>query len=514
MIPFKSIVIIEAPGKVAALNSVLGRLGAASFTVFATKGHLFNNPVSLIPLEVDSNFTELRKDAVNPGILDRMKAAIRGASSVYVATDSDQEGDLIATDVLKVALECGKDRSLVSRVNMGALDEASIRDAFLAVSSVEPEAGWPATARRILDRVIGGTLSTEGWDYVAGRIQCAVLGMLDKEEIELGFCELMIPADDGKDPFVVRLPLNASNEAELTALVQAAENFHQRLPVTESRPVTPVEAPKPWNMADAIVEISTQTGIDASAILDSMQMLYEDGSLTYPRTGSRTMTMSGKAAIKRLADDHGARFIHSNVEGFVKTPQSSHECLRPVNINRVDMTSSLRTLPNGAAVLACIGRQSVAAGMSYSVDRPDKSGLPPELAGLDWKRDKQQGVRPWAAQKLGSRIHRYPMDVAIIKAMATHEIGRPSTWLSHATRLVERDLVSSVGKLTAKGRSWLEQTPGKLADYITGAGIERDLAEGDHPSRMVASALKRLGVYELVRPKLHEAEALTARHGM
>lgn len=200
-----TLVVIEAPGKAEALRALLRQIGLRA-EVFATRGHLCRHPETLFPLGITEHLRETtrRFDPVRLGDLQRMAEG----RQVFVATDADAEGDVIARDVADAV---GGRASAVSRVRLGALDLRSVRAAFEAATPPRARASRSGDARRILDRLIGHAFS--GPDRPVGRVMAALLGFFRRQEPVIGHVTLLLPAADGGRPFQARVSITPSSRA-------------------------------------------------------------------------------------------------------------------------------------------------------------------------------------------------------------------------------------------------------------------------------------------------------------
>ena len=157
----ESLVIIEAPGKRAGLSDVLWRAGMRGFEVLATAGHIATNPARLTPLGITSSFREtayaIRED--RQAVCERIREAAQNtAGRIYLATDDDQEGDVIARDVWRMVI-APEDRARVLRVRLRALSPAEVQSAFEAAGPFDPLSAAKGDARRVLDRLVGALSS-------------------------------------------------------------------------------------------------------------------------------------------------------------------------------------------------------------------------------------------------------------------------------------------------------------------------------------------------------------------
>ena len=201
----RPLVIIEAPGKVRSLSAVLRGLGIAA-DVWPTRGHLCEHSGSLWPLGILPDGSEPGRvaDELRVNVLRRM--ALR--RTVLIATDADQEGDVIARDISDVVSDVA---AQVKRIHLRALDRESVCAAFADLDRVSLDAATAGDARRIIDRLIGHSFSKSG--LPVGRVFSALLRCLADSDPVIGHATLTLPAQDGGRPFVVHVPVRASARA-------------------------------------------------------------------------------------------------------------------------------------------------------------------------------------------------------------------------------------------------------------------------------------------------------------
>ncbi len=192
--------VIEAPGKVKTLEKSLKRLGMAGAKIAHTKGHFVRFPAGLRPLGITADYQTPGLSA-NPLVKGRLRSLAKDAV-VYIATDDDQEGHLIAVDVYDAIKDLAR-RTV--RMPLRDVSVAGVRQALERAAAVVPHTGRPAHVRRIVDRLIGYTYSRQG--VACGRVSSALLAAFARRPPIIGHVVLSVPATDGGAPFVARLPV-------------------------------------------------------------------------------------------------------------------------------------------------------------------------------------------------------------------------------------------------------------------------------------------------------------------
>ncbi len=178
----KSLVIVESPAKAKTINKYLG----PDFIVKASMGHVRDMPKGGLNVDVEDNFRptyEISKKKV----VDELKAAAKGCSDVYLATDLDREGEAIAWHL---AQALGLDEKTAKRVVFNEITKSAILAAFKTPHLIDLAKVNAQQARRILDRLVGYKVSPILWKKVAGglsagRVQSVAVKLVVDRELEI-----------------------------------------------------------------------------------------------------------------------------------------------------------------------------------------------------------------------------------------------------------------------------------------------------------------------------------------
>lgn len=487
----RDLVIIEAPGKLRTFRRLCEEVGLQA-DICATIGHVLEAPKDLRDLGialrgeeyVETNRRPVREDSFR--YLCDCLARCKGR--VLIATDNDQEGHVIAADVVELMAAIGSRQSAYRLVLNSLTTEAMVKGlAHLApVNIALSNAG---VARRIVDRLIGGGLSDFSTGRTVGRVQTALLSIAENG-LPHSLVGLSMPCSDGGEPFRAVLPVTAvATPAELIAQLDA-------LPAREVAEASPARLSEPGNYGDTLLSLNAAAGLSISQASELLQELYEAGDISYPRTSSRAFSGATADVLEKLAKVRGIRAFRKAAVPVIQSTGVAHEAIHVLNselLKRLDLgrppslQGSLRE-----AALAVIARQSLESGLVVSRERPNLDGLPDIVAGLDWYRDMRRPMLPWRpASSVAAKGGALGLDAALVQQMMKHGVGRPSTWPSHAARFADRGFVDEAYQLTAKGRKLLEAAPQGLRDVLCTARIEGLLQEhGSEVSQMVNQALR------------------------
>ncbi|PIU57023.1 MAG: type I DNA topoisomerase, partial [Chloroflexi bacterium CG07_land_8_20_14_0_80_45_17] len=182
----QKLVIVESPAKARTLNKILGR----SYTIKASLGHVRDLPRTSLGVNIDKDFTPKyvipqRKRKV----IREIKEAASKASSIYLATDPDREGEAISWHLVAAA-KLDADKVPVRRVVFHEITKEAVEKAFQTPHSIDMNLVNAQQARRILDRLVGYKLSPLLWQKVqrglsAGRVQSVAVRMIADREQEI-----------------------------------------------------------------------------------------------------------------------------------------------------------------------------------------------------------------------------------------------------------------------------------------------------------------------------------------
>ena len=176
-----ALVIVESPAKCRTIEKILGK----RYQVLASMGHIMDLPKSRMGIDIENGFEA--KYIVLPAkkrILSNLKKISKTKEVLYLACDPDREGEAISWHLMK---EIGNDME-VYRVRFNEITRTALEEAFKNPSQINMNLVGAQQARRILDRIVGYSLSPLLWKKVAkglsaGRVQSVALRMIvDREK--------------------------------------------------------------------------------------------------------------------------------------------------------------------------------------------------------------------------------------------------------------------------------------------------------------------------------------------
>lgn len=371
----KPLVIVESPAKAKTIAGFLGR----DFVVESSIGHIRDLPrnASDVPptykgeawarlgVDVDNDFKPLY--IVPPGRskeqVKKLKALLKEASELYLATDEDREGESIAWHLLEVLAprNIPVKRMVFHEITPQAIQHAVDDWRELNVPLVDAQ-----ETRRLLDRLYGYEVSPVLWKKVlpklsAGRVQSVATRLVVERERErmrfrsASWWDLEGTFDKDGAAFTAGLStLNGSRVADRNSFDElgtlkredvvvldeaTARGLAERLTgVTgtvrsvEERPHT--ERPKPPFITSTLQQAAaSKLRFTSSRTMQVAQRLYENGYITYMRTDSTTLSETALSACRaEITRQYGAEYLPDGPRIYtrkVKNAQEAHEAIRP-----------------------------------------------------------------------------------------------------------------------------------------------------------------------------------------
>ncbi len=177
----KNLVIVESPAKAKTINKILGK----NFVVTSSMGHIIDLPKSKLGIDVENDFKpEYIVLADRKKYLSALKKEAKGKEAIYLAADPDREGEAISWHIGNVLADPKKK---FYRVSFDEITKDAVLDAFKHPRDIDMNLVNAQQARRILDRLVGYTISPILWKKVArglsaGRVQSVVVRLIVERE--------------------------------------------------------------------------------------------------------------------------------------------------------------------------------------------------------------------------------------------------------------------------------------------------------------------------------------------
>jgi len=444
------------------------------------------------------------------------KARNSGVDEVFIATDPDREGEFIAWRLSEIL----SDFESVHRVSFNEITKDAVISAIDNPQELDMDLVDAAIVRRLMDRLVGFRCSKfcRSWKLRSmGRVQTPTLGYIVEREIERDahvpkeynsvsaisngielkarFHEPDDPNawfdDDGK-----HFPDRTSNSDDANAALEVF-NSERSLRLESVKDGTVSRRPKAPFTTDTMLQTASSTlGWSIAKTSKVASGLYQSGYITYIRTDSTRTNISARDEIrKHIKSKFGIDFIGDGVGESGKkkgTVQDAHEAIRPTNpsIENAGDDSDQKTLytliwsrfaasqmsnsirERRRMYFSCDGLNIPVTGTSSWRTHPGWEQVfawtsnvvqiqPPEIGfsiGSSWRIDDDANM----TVDFTKPPRRYS-ESSIIQQMKRDGIGRPSTYVSTVTKLVDRKYVEKEGTSlipTSNGRTlWIEVAP-------------------------------------------------------
>jgi DNA topoisomerase I len=367
----KKLVIVESPAKAKTIAGYLGK----DYIVESSIGHIRDLPnnASEIPaklkgeewarlgVNVENDFEPLYVvDSRKKKVVSDLKAKLKNADELLLATDEDREGEAIAWHLREVlAPKVPVRRMVFHEITRPAIEEALTQTREIDDCLVDAQ-----ETRRILDRLYGYGVSPVLWRKImqglsAGRVQSVATRLVvDRERermkfVAAGYWDITATFDPGS--FTARLAavdgkrvaqgrdfgqdgaLKTADAVQLTeddvrGLAQALAGAAFRVASVEEKPYTRRPAP-PFMTSTLQQEASRKLRLSSQQTMRVAQRLYENGYITYMRTDSTTLSESALTAARAQARElYGADAVPAEPRRYerkVRNAQEAHEAIRP-----------------------------------------------------------------------------------------------------------------------------------------------------------------------------------------
>ena len=362
----KRLVIVESPAKARTVGRFLG----GDYVVEASIGHIRDLPQNRLGVDVTDAF---RPRYVVPekkkSVVKKLKAEAKEAEEVYLATDPDREGEAISWHLTEaLGLQKLKTHPTIRRVEFHEITREAIESAFSHPREINMRLVDAQQARRILDRLVGYSLSPLLRKKItkkglsAGRVQSVAVKLVVDREREIEKfdqveywslkAELAKQRGRSKKPFVATLHQVDGEKADLKSGGQTNEIVARleggRFVVAEVRKREVQRNPAaPFTTSTLQQEASRKLGYTAKRTMAVAQQLYEGvqvgsegqvGLITYMRTDSTNIAVSAQeAALKFIGEKFGQPYVPPKPRVYKKKSkgaQEAHEAIRPTLVTR------------------------------------------------------------------------------------------------------------------------------------------------------------------------------------
>ena len=353
----KYLVIVESPAKVKTIKKFLG----SNYDVEASNGHVRDFPKSQFGIDVEHDFEPKYITIRGKGeLLAKLRKSAKKADKIYLATDPDREGEAISWHLMQALKE---DPKKMHRITFNEITKTAVKASIKQARNLDMDLVDAQQARRMLDRMVGYTISPLLWAKVkrglsAGRVQSVALRIICDREDEIN---AFIPEEywslEGefqvkgeKKPLQAKFygtdkKMSIHNKEEMDALLASLKD--KEYEITEVKKGERIKnAPLPFTTSTLQQEAAKTLNFSTQKTMRLAQQLYEGidikgsgtvGVISYLRTDStRISEEADSAAREYITAQYGENYV-SRTEKTVKKGQKiqdAHEAIRPTDITR------------------------------------------------------------------------------------------------------------------------------------------------------------------------------------
>ncbi len=532
----KNLVIVELPAKARTIERYLG----PGYRVLASYGHVRDLPENpgknKLGVDVEHDFApeyvisdDRRKQ------VQTIAREAKNADTVFLATDLDREGEAIAWHVAEAA-NVAPDKA--RRVSFSEITPDAIRDAFAHPRGIDHNLVDAQQARRILDRLVGYTLSPLLWRKVrtglsAGRVQSVAVRLVVEREREINAfepreywtIEALLIADRGEtfSADLVRIDgknIDIGTGESAAEHVEALRGTRPQVKSVNRRQSKRNPAP-PFTTSTLQQEASRRLGFNPKRTMRVAQDLYEGidtptgrvGLITYMRTDSVAMAEVAKREARDvIGGRYGLRYVVAKGRSYktsTKGAQEAHEALRPTSFARdpdslvgslsaeqlrlyrliwqraiasqmaaKELETTTIELADGRYQLRATATRTTFDGFSaVYTEGSDDAAEEVERTLPELTVDERTTVREITpSQHFTQPPPRYT-EATLIKALEERGIGRPSTYAATISTIIDRGYVTVVER---------RLRPEPVGDVVTDLLVEHfgEFVDPDFTARM------------------------------
>ncbi|MBP5562284.1 MAG: type I DNA topoisomerase [Muribaculaceae bacterium] len=473
-----NLVIVESPAKAKTIARFLGD----DYKVLSSYGHIRDLHKKDFSIDIDHDFKplyEIPDDKKH--IVESLKKAAKSATTVWLASDEDREGEAIAwhlSEVLSLKPEDTK------RIVFHEITKPAILAAIETPRDIDLNLVDAQQARRVLDRIVGFELSPVLWKKIkpalsAGRVQSVAVRLVAEREKEINnfksepYYRVTAVLTAGEAAVDAELNRRLADRDEALSLLEHCKTATFTVLDVSTKPLKKSPAP-PFTTSTLQQEAARKLGFSVSQTMRVAQSLYEAGHITYMRTDSVNLSKLALGTIaSEIEKEHGKKYLHvRNYHTTSKGAQEAHEAIRPTFISHHDIEGTAqekrlyqliwrRTLASQMAE-AELERSTMEVAISgrddhftatgevvtldgflkvYAEEGDDEkaagiaTALPPMHAGMELA--AQEVV---ATQRFTQQPPRYS-EAALVRRLEELGIGRPSTYAPTISTIQTREYV-------------------------------------------------------------------------
>ncbi len=353
------LVIVESPAKAKTVGRFLGK----GYTVRASVGHVRDLLRSQLSVDVENDFApKYRVPNEKKAVVKELKSLAKEAAEIYLATDPDREGEAISWHLMEAA---AIEQKLAKRVVFHEITQEAITEAFSNPRAINMDLVNAQQARRVLDRLVGYSISPILWEKVrsrlsAGRVQSVALRLIVEREREIDAFNPVeywsigaeLRPEGQKQTFITKLakidekdPELGKEEVVTPILTDMEKTAYVVSKVKRGERRRKPQAP--FITSTLQQDASRKLGFTAKRTMGLAQGLYEGqdvgeggttGLITYMRTDSTNIAEVARNEVRKyIAQRYGNDFLPEKPVEYTKKvagAQEAHEAIRPTSVLR------------------------------------------------------------------------------------------------------------------------------------------------------------------------------------
>lgn len=487
------LIIVESPKKARTIQKILGAGG--QYEVMASRGHIRDLPKNDLGV-TPPNFTPTYQiDPTKSGLIATMRAAAKKATKVFLATDPDREGEAISWDLAQV-LNIKPDH----RIAFNEITAPAIKKALASPKPVDTNLVLAQQTRRVADRLIGYLLTdainnATAERLSAGRVQTVAVILVHERAMAIRDFKQTLHYGvtltfDGQPDWTASwntapyLDKNTDQkyitERELAELIATIKNLTV-LKVEDGQDL--VKPPPSFTTPSMQQAASIKYGFNPDKTMKLAQSLFEEGKITYHRTDQPNISDEGFENIKAALASEKKPHVTTKRTWPVKTvAQIGHEAIRPTDAlvtdtGLADPEQKLYTLIRNRALASQMpdaeyktrkitleadqeirGTKPVFIGKSRTLITPGWKSLTKTDETSETEEENNKNVVP----NLPSGTHLSPKNnqitdhkttpptpytlASLVGELERKDVGRPSTYATITTKILDNDYVSKDSK--------------------------------------------------------------------
>jgi DNA topoisomerase-1 len=515
----KTVVIVESPGKIKKIQSILG----ANYKVLASVGHIMDLDPRDLSIDIENDFKPIYHISQGKAsVVKNLKTECANADNILIATDEDREGEMIGWCLAQVLKLKNPDRILFNSIT-----KKELLDAVKSPTKINYEMVDAAKGRRVLDRIVGWEASKLLIKHVgqgklsAGRVQSVVTRMIMDRDTEVeeflegdssSFFKIkgefgqykaqMYTKRDGdtyedqedpasEDSTGTKLKTKDDGKdhgykGDITKLKGKKEARKLMKLITKSEfPVAHVFVRKskknpspPFETSTLQQAASSKLGFTSKRTMTSAQRLYEQGLITYMRTDSVSLSKEAMSKIKEyVLKEYGEDWYkYTPYKTKAKNSQEAHEAIRPTDVTRPTAQEGGKIGSDEVRLYSLIWKRAVASQMApaeYDIHtiQIDVTKAPKRFFQTEIEQLTFEGYLILYGEEVSEEVIKLPKvgkKLKVKSVVATEEYQQPPL------RYTEASLINKMKKLSIGRPSTYASIISKIEDrgYVEKKNID------------------------------------------